>query len=32
MSNLLMLVLGDKLKEELFDASYMGYSLNMGYS
>ena len=32
MSNLLMLVLGDKLKEELYDASSMGYSFNMGYS
>lgn len=27
-----MLVLGDRLKEELFDASFMGYQLNMGYS
>lgn len=32
MSNLLMLILGDKLKEELFDASLMGYQLNMGYN
>lgn len=27
-----MLILGDKLKEELFDASIMGYQLNMGYN
>jgi len=32
MSNLLMLIMGDKLKEELFDASIMGYQLNMGYN